>query len=38
VKKEELGKELHAFRPFMSPIEQISINQEMKKVAVASMG
>jgi hypothetical protein len=33
-----LGKELYTFRPSMVPIEQISINFELKKVAIASMG
>lgn len=33
-----LGKELHSFRPSMSPIEQIQINQEVRKIAIASQG
>jgi WD repeat-containing protein 19 len=31
-----LGKELHSFRPSMSPIEQIQINKDVHKVAIAS--
>lgn len=33
-----MGKELHAFRPFMGPIEQFAYNEEMQKIAIASVG
>lgn len=34
----KLGSELNNFRPVMTNIEQISINQEVKKVAIAAQG
>ena len=38
VQEQNLGAELHAFRPVTSNIEQIAINHEMRKVAVAAQG
>jgi len=34
----DLGKELHSFRPSMSPIEQIAHNKDLMKMALASNG
>lgn len=33
-----IGQELTGFRPFTGPIEQISVNHEVRKVAIAAQG
>lgn len=35
---DSIGKEIHSFRPSMSPIEQLLINDNVSKIAIASQG